>query len=513
MNHHLKIVGSLCLLGALAMLAYKGYELWQHEHQQRTTTDAVNTKGTITLARDGWVGYFPLCSQIMASRLRHQGYLLRCIDDQADYEQRFRLLARGDYTFAVATVDSYLQNAEATAYATPVIAVIDESKGGDAIIADASKVSRIEDLKDIDEIKVAFTPNSPSEHLLRAVRSHFDILPQKWLNRWRVETNGSVEALAKLNKGEVDIAVLWEPEVTRAMVAQNRVQLLSTEDTQNLIVDILVANAEVLQGQPELVATFLKTYFETLQYYRTHEDELIAELGDNLDLAPAKTELLLQGVEWKTLTDNAEHWFGTGASDNRQQYLFDTINATLQLLQEDDVFKRNPIPNQDPNRLLSSSLITELYNSMASGELSRSAVQGDDAFPPLSEQAWQRLTEVGTFRVRPITFSSGTSEITEKGRQQIDLLVQNLQHYPNFRVEIRGHTGTRGDPEANKQLSLARALAVYQHVTSQYPVDKDRFNARGFGGERPLQRLANESNRSYNYRLPRVEIVLMRGEL
>lgn len=519
MNRHLKAVVVLCLLGIAVMLGYKGFQLWQEDRQQLKSTDAINTKGTITLAKDGWVGYFLLCSQEMTSRLRRQGWLLQCVDDQADYQERFKKLDRGDYTFAVATIDSYLQNAERIGYSAPIIAVIDESKGGDAIVARRERVSSIEELRDSeshtggDSIKVAFTPDSPSEHLLRAVRSHFDILPRQWLSRWRVETEGSREALAKLESGAVDLAVLWEPEVTRALANDDIVRLLGTEDTQKLIVDILLVNRDILQQQADLVTVFLKAYFQTLHHYRNNQSALLDELGEALDLSAQQVRQLLAGVEWKTLTENNESWFGTGRSTNQQEYLFDTIEAAMQLLLEDEVFTASPIPNDDPYRLISSAAISSLYQSLASTSFAGSAGNQEDPFPALSDSQWQQLRKVGTFKIRPISFSSGTSELTSEGRQQIDQLMQNLQHYPNFRVEIRGHTGTRGDGEANKQLSLARATEVFQYLVNHHQQDKDRLRPLGLGGEQPLQRKANESSRSYNYRLPRVEIVLLSGEI
>jgi len=35
------------------------------------------------------------------------------------------------------------------------------------------------------------------------------------------------------------------------------------------------------------------------------------------------------------------------------------------------------------------------------------------------------------------------------------------------------------------------------------------MKAKGYGGEQPLPQLAGDSRRSYNYRLPRVELVLV----
>ena len=92
-------------------------------------------------------------------------------------------------------------------------------------------------------------------------------------------------------------------------------------------------------------------------------------------------------------------------------------------------------------------------------------------------------------------------------------MISDLEHYPNFRVEVRGHSGTKGDPHANLALSQQRAQAVVRYIEIAHTLDENRIRAVGFGGSRPLQRKPGESNRAYNYRLPRVEIALVREVL
>ncbi|MBU6950079.1 phosphate ABC transporter substrate-binding/OmpA family protein [Hahella sp. HN01] len=514
MKAHVKIVIILLLGGLLVMAGVKIFLLQSQEDRQLQTTDAKNTKGAIRLARDSWVGYFPLCSPEMNARLRRQGYLLECVDDQADYQDRFKRLSKGEYTFIVATVDSYVQNGAAVNYPGPIISVIDESKGGDAIVARQSKVAGIEDLRAANGVKVAFTPNSPSEHLLRAIRSHFDLTALNQSTSWKMPTNGSGEALDALLKGQADVAVVWEPEVTRALSNDGIVRLLGTEDTQKLIVDVLVANATVLRKDPEMVSVFLKAYYQTLQHYRRNQDELVKALRDEYDLDVKQSKELLSGVEWKSLTENAEDWFGVGRRNAGREYLVDTIESAVGILLDDKVFSRNPIPNNDPYRLLTSAPIKELYDTLATGEFAGESSSAEKArFRALAASEWERLREFGALKVRPIIFASGTSELTLEGKREVDLLMENLQHYPNFRVEIRGHTGVRGDAEANKRLSLDRAEAVYRYIEVTYEIDPNRFRFVGFGGEKPLPQLPNESLRAYNYRLPRVEIVLVSGEI
>ncbi len=74
---------------------------------------------------------------------------------------------------------------------------------------------------------------------------------------------------------------------------------------------------------------------------------------------------------------------------------------------------------------------------------------------------------------------------------------------------MRGHTGLRGDPESNRSLSQARADAVARYLMQDLALQPSRIQAFGFGSQRPLKRRAGEADRAYNYRLPRVELVLV----
>ena len=159
------------------------------ESLQKETSDATRTKGKITIAMDNWIGYFPLSSPEMKNLMRRSGYILMCEDDNADYDQRMARLKSGEIAFAVATVDSFILNAEQYDYPGTIIMVIDESKGGDAILANKNKVASLDALKGKTDIKIAFTPNSPSHHLAKATSDHFNVpelLPKGEIGRAHV---------------------------------------------------------------------------------------------------------------------------------------------------------------------------------------------------------------------------------------------------------------------------------------------------------------------------------------
>jgi outer membrane protein OmpA-like peptidoglycan-associated protein/ABC-type amino acid transport substrate-binding protein len=477
-------------------------------------------KETIHIGVDNWIGYFPLCGQEMQKRMRNAGYRIQCEDDNADYPARMKALSQGKLDFAVATVDSFILNGAKEDFPGVMILVIDESKGGDAIVARKASFKSIEDLKNKQGYQVAFTPNSPSEHLLKSVSVHFEVPQlQSKSTDWKVETNGSSEALQKILSSKVDVAVLWEPDVSRAISNPEIVKILGTEDTHKLIVDILLVGRRFLIEAPEVTKLLLANYFRTLKYYREHPDALASEVVEKVKLPADKVAAMLKGVELMGLYENAANWFGVGTAGGLgYEGLTDTIESTIQILVSNGDFSSNPIPNKDPYRLQNRTFIKDLYEQGFSGdsgfepEASKSPGDLDSLerkFSPLTEEQWKKLREIGTLKIRPVAFQSGTSDLDLGGKSELDKAAENLRHYPHFRVVVSGHTGLNGDPEANKILSDERAEAVKRYLMVTYNIDSNRLLALGLGAEKPVPRFPDETDRAYNYRLPRVELNLV----
>jgi outer membrane protein OmpA-like peptidoglycan-associated protein/ABC-type taurine transport system substrate-binding protein len=518
-----RIVGALLLLvlGIAAIVSVKFLLPRIQERQQRATSDARDTKGKIVLALDNWIGYFPLRSPEMVRSMRRAGWLLAIEDDRADYQQRMKRLRSGEIDFAVATLDSYILNGASFNYPGAIIAVLDESKGGDAIVARQDAVPSLDALKGASDLRVAFTPNSPSHYLAKAAAYHFNVpqlLPVP--GPYRIETRGSDQALAQLLAGKTDIAVIWEPDVTRALSQPGTVKILGTEDTTKLIVDILVVGRKFSEKHPEAVKTLLATYFTVLKKYADHPDMLHKHLMEETGLPEVTVAPMLKGVRWVNLTENCEKWFAiAGPGAYGEEGLATAIDSTLNVLMNAGDFKTNPIPDSDPRRLTYSAYVEDLCVKGVHGFTtakplagSAPAMEGSSAFPPLDRDGWNRLKEVGSLKVAPIIFQHGGAELDLLAKHVVDQAVELLKHYPKFRVVVRGHTGTAGDADENMRLSQERAAAVARYLEVTHTIDPNRLLAVGLGGEAPLPRQPEETWRAWQYRLPRVELVLVRDE-
>jgi len=520
MSTHVKFAIIIVITGVIVMSAGRYALPFFEDMFQRNSSDAKDTKGKIHIGYDNWVGYFPLCSKEMKKRLRQKGYMLECVDDKANYKERYSKLKSGELDFAVGTVDSYIINGDSYDYPGTIVAVLDESKGGDAIVALKSKINSLDDFKTNEGYKIAFTPDSPSHHLLKAISVHFDIEKLRMGAGGAVKTDGSSDALKKILNKEVDAAVLWEPDVSKALADKEIGRVIGTEDTSNLIVDILIVGRKFSKNNPQIVELLLREYFQTLKFYRENQKEYISNISDAYDIKKSDVKALLKGVKWASLTDNVETWFGaTQGTSLQEEALVETIESTVSILQEFGSIKHNPIPNGDPYRITNANFTKNLYDKMQQfgrGKVTNSGQDEDSITKPFSSlpiNVWSGLRDVGTLKIRPLVFASGTYNLTLEGKSELDIAVDNLKHYPNFRVEIRGHTGMRGAKEANQVLSQERAEAVKRYLHVTYGISSNRMRAIGFGGEQPLQRESGESFRSYNYRLPRVELVLVAEEL
>lgn len=510
MNLHAKSAIAILVLGIGGILAFKyGWPVVQ-ERLQLETSDARDTKAKMVIGVDNWIGYFILCSADLRKRLRAGGYLVQCKDDKADYAARMQRLRDGELQFAVATIDAYVLNGAPKAFPGTIVAVIDESKGGDAIVAWKDRIATLDDLKKKTGMKIAFTPNSPSEHLLKSTAVHFDIaaLRQKQ-GPWRLEANGSPDALDKLLAKKADVAVLWEPDVTRALAHPGVTKLLGSEDTNKLIVDVLLVSRKFSQEKPEAVASLLTEYFQVAKAYRENTQRLEQDVIEATRIPQDRVKAMLNGVAWVGLSDNFQSWLGgAGGADG----LVDAIQSTVKILVASGDFRDNPIPDQDPYRIINRQFLSAIYVKTVTGAGSAgspAAQSLERQFKPLGEQGWAALKDVGTLKTLPVVFQSGTAELSLEGKQELDKAMENLRHYPNFRVIVKGHTGLRGDPEENKKLSQERAESVARYLQVTYNVDANRLRIIGYGSEKPLPQLTGESERTHAYRLPRVELSLV----
>jgi len=265
----------------------------------------------------------------------------------------------------------------------------------------------------------------------------------------------------------------------------------------------------------------LNNYFRVLKKYRDKPDLLLEHVKNETGLSESSITSMLKGVKWVNFGENCEKWFGISVPGSyADEGLIDTITSTVRILVNAGDFTVNPVPDEDPYRLTNSSFLEEMFSRGIAGFTtpktgtmgSASANSIEAYFTPLDEKGWKGLKEVGTLKVEPIVFQHGAAKLDFLSKTVIDQAVERLKHYPNFRIIIKGHTGIKGDKNENLRLSKERAEAVTRYLKVVYNLSENRLKAQGFGGIQPLLRKQGEIKRAWAYRLPRVELVLVRED-
>lgn len=94
--------------------------------------------------------------------------------------------------------------------------------------------------------------------------------------------------------------------------------------------------------------------------------------------------------------------------------------------------------------------------------------------------------EVGkSFIVRNIYFDHNAATIKQESYKELKKLETLLKKNKSIKVEISGHTDSKGSDDYNKTLSQRRAESVEKYLTGK-GISKGRIIAKGYGEEKPM---------------------------
>lgn len=105
-----------------------------------------------------------------------------------------------------------------------------------------------------------------------------------------------------------------------------------------------------------------------------------------------------------------------------------------------------------------------------------------------------------------VTFERGT-RLNDAAPSTLGRVLEDALTRGDAQVIVAGHTGTRGDAEANQALAEQRAETVAEYLI-EAGLDKTRIESLGVGGSQPLTQKPDESDRAFQRRLSRAEITV-----
>jgi outer membrane protein OmpA-like peptidoglycan-associated protein len=99
-----------------------------------------------------------------------------------------------------------------------------------------------------------------------------------------------------------------------------------------------------------------------------------------------------------------------------------------------------------------------------------------------------------------IFFDFDKSVLLPQSFVELHKLINILEEYPNMKIELSGHTDSKGSDKYNLKLSRERAEAVFNYLVEK-GIDQKRLTHKGFGAKQPIADNATDEGRAKNRRV------------
>ncbi|MFZ2987222.1 ABC transporter substrate-binding protein [Ideonella sp.] len=245
---------------------------------------------TLRWGLDLWPGFFP---GVLADELgwhKEAGIALQLTFP----ENTDRMLAdfsAGHYDLICASLGDLVHITRGQ-LAAQVLAVCDESAGGDAVLLRPGGK--------LDErlpLRIGTNLGGFGEVFVREFLAQRRLSDQRWI--WVNVDAGEVPAL--LAAGEVDIAHTWAPYVGKAEAA-GATRLFDSRSTPGLIADVLMATQATVQRRGDVLRAFLRNWFRAVDWWMENPAQARTLIARRAKVAEETVNL--EGVRLLDLAEN-----------------------------------------------------------------------------------------------------------------------------------------------------------------------------------------------------------------
>jgi OOP family OmpA-OmpF porin len=106
----------------------------------------------------------------------------------------------------------------------------------------------------------------------------------------------------------------------------------------------------------------------------------------------------------------------------------------------------------------------------------------------------------GSITLEGVTFDYNSANLTADSAKVLDDIADGLKKHPRLKVELQGHTDSKGPDAYNLTLSQKRADAVRNYMIQQ-GVPSTQITAKGYGEGQPIADNKTEEGRAKNRRV------------
>ncbi|MGF1600570.1 MAG: OmpA family protein [Thermosynechococcaceae cyanobacterium] len=479
----------------------------------RTTGDVSSPVelAQLTVLGDTFSGYSTFRNDAFKEALKESGTKLT-YRDEFNQAARAKELSTGKADLMVTTLDQFLRHKPQG----KIVGLIDRTIGADAVVLNSKKYPQLKSLLDLQQLvnrsnekklSIVYAGDTPSEYLALVLDTKFDAFNLSDFNVIEVADSSDAWAVMQDESKNVAIAILWEPFVSKARKRGDTV-VLSSRDTPQSIVDVMVASDRLIDAQPEQVEGFLETYYRRIDANMRSAAELQAQVAADGDLSPDDAATVLSGIDFFTATESA-NWMRKGTLTDRIKAISSVLVQSKRL----DRVPNNPeqlytaklLDRADQNTQTLIKLIQADNPKLAAKLEGTLAGQGD---PQVSTARIETAQSIGNLQVQgEVKFSTGSANLVSSGTQTLDRLTSEIAEFNPDTVAVRviGHTSKTGDAQINQLLSQQRANVVAQYLKGKGLKQRIIAVGKGASEPRPQTSPGDPENQRTEIRLVRIK--------
>ena len=371
------------------------------------------------------------------------------------------------------------------------IMVVDNTQGADAIIARDSGIRRVEDLAGK---KVALLQYTPSHGMVIDAVDNSSLSARKKQSINYVYINvdeGTAGVRAAFVSGQVDAAVLWDPDLSLALknVRGSHV-VYSTKTATNLIYDVIVCDSRVVDDPPqrEALQNFVAGWMKGVAAAEASPDDAVDALVKTEEFFTllAKDEgrgfvkSLFENLVWTGLEDNARI-LGLADTTNHYERVYKRFDR---IYREAGALANPKSPVINPDQSFDYRFIRNLMSAAPAV-----AEQAKEPQFEFSEQQREQASSKEAALTKPVTvsFRTGSAELNKRAEHTIDSeMVPLIENNGSAYFEVSGNTDSTGSRATNMKLSKERAQGVVNYLVEQWEFPKERFVVVGNGPDKPI---------------------------
>jgi NitT/TauT family transport system substrate-binding protein len=233
-------------------------------------------------------------------------------------------LLAGSLDAVLSTADSVITVLDKAPGQLKVVYLTDTSAGADAVLAK----KEIADIKGMKGKKVAATLGQCNQLLLEKALEKAG-LSDKDIELVNMNPDDAGAAFAA---GKIDVAVTWEPWITKVSGEKKGHVIFSSKETPNLILDVLAISAKSGKEKAGETKAFLRGLNKGYDFVQKHTDEAATIASKALEQKPDEVKAMLPKVKLYSDKANLEVMSGPAAKASAQVAKFfkdKKVNDTL----------------------------------------------------------------------------------------------------------------------------------------------------------------------------------------